>query len=187
MRSIWIRLRELVRARALDRESAEELAHHVDLQVARYVESGMTEADARRRVRLELGSVEGARAQLADARSGFAMEQILREVIYALRVLRRSPGITLLSAVTMGAGIGLGTVLFALLDGIVLRPLPYPDSDRILSISEADDGRDGSVVASPVLTAWRDEAGAHGGDLGRSRNARRRGLCPFHPRDRRDG
>jgi putative ABC transport system permease protein len=165
MRSIWIRLRELVRARALDRESAEELAHHVDLQVARYVESGMTEADARRRVRLELGSVEGARAQLADARSGFAMEQILREVIYALRVLRRSPGITLLSAVTMGAGIGLGTVLFALLDGIVLRPLPYPEPDRLVRIfdTNAQAGIDRAGAASGNIDDWRTRTEAFDG------------------------
>jgi putative ABC transport system permease protein len=165
MRSIWIRVRELVRARTLDRESAEELAHHVDLQVARYVDSGMTEAGARRRARFELGSVEGVRAQLADARSGFAMEQIVREAGYAFRVLRRSPGITVVSAVTMGIGIGIGTLLFALLDGIVLRPLPYPQPDRLVRIfdTNAQTGVDRGGAASGNIDDWRTRTSSFDG------------------------
>ena len=168
MRTLWIRIRELVRARTLDRESAEELAHHVDLQAARYVDSGMNEADARRRVRLELGSVEGVRAQLADARSGFAVEQIVREAVYALRVLRRSPGITLVSAVTMGVGIGVGTVLFALLDGIVLRPLPYPQPDRLVRIFDTnrEAGVDRAGAASGNIDDWRTRTSAFAGIAG---------------------
>src|SRR5262245_10537430 len=61
-----------------------------------------------------------------------------REVRYAVRLLRRSPGVTLLSVITMGAGIGVSTILFAMVNSIVLRPLPYPGSEQLVRICDVN-------------------------------------------------
>ena len=77
---LWQRIVELTRSRRLDRESAEELAYHVEALVAEKRCSGLDEAEARRQARLELGSAETTREQLAERRTGFALEQTAREV-----------------------------------------------------------------------------------------------------------
>lgn len=153
----WRRLVEVFRGRQLDRESAEELAHHVDLLVAHKVEAGVPEAEARRLALVELGSIQSAREQIAEGRTGFAVEQVARETAYAARVLRRSPGVTALSVATIGVGIGASTILFALVNAVVLRPLPYPDSDRLVRVFDTNPaaGIDRTGAASGNIDDWR--------------------------------
>ena len=138
MRGLLRRITELVHRRRLDRETADELATHVDLLVAQHREAGMSEAEARRRARLEAGSDLTAAEAIADGRSGATIEQLLREIGHAARILRRSWALTLLSAATMAIGIGVSTVLFALVDAVILRPLPYPDADRLVRIVDTN-------------------------------------------------
>jgi hypothetical protein len=168
MTGLWRRAIELVRRRRLDRESADELALHVDLLVARKVDAGMDEIEARRQARLEVGSIESAREQLAEERTGFALEQLAREVRYAARVLGRSPGVALLSIVTMGAGIGASAILFSLVNGIVLRPLPYPEPERLVRIHDTNlqAGIDRAGAASGNIDDWRRRAPSFDGIAG---------------------
>lgn len=170
MTRLWRRVVEVIRARQLDRESAEELTHHVEMAVARKVAAGLDEGEARRQARIELGSIEAAREQVADGRTGFLLDQLSRELIYAARVLRRSPGMTLLSVATMAVGIGASTILFALVDAIVLRPLPYPDPDRLVRIADTN------------LAAGITRAGAASGNIGdwRTRAASFEGIAAFY-------
>lgn len=157
MAGLWRRLLEVFRGQQLDREAAEELAHHVDLLVAHKVEAGVPEAEARRLALAEVGTIQSARGQIAEGRTGFALEQVARETAYAVRVLRRSPGVTALSIVTMGVGIGASTILFALVNAVVLRPLPYPDSDRLVRIFDTNrqTGVDRAGAASGNIDDWR--------------------------------
>lgn len=157
MAGLWRRLREVFRGRQLDREAAEELAHHVDLLVARKIETGVPETEARRLALAELGTIQSAREQIAEGRTGFALEQVARETAYAARVLRRAPGVTALSIVTMGVGIGASTILFALLNAVVLKPLPYPDSERLVRVFDTNQraGIDRAGAASGNIGDWR--------------------------------
>jgi predicted permease len=157
MTGLWRRIVEITRRRAVDREAAEELAHHVEMLVARKVEAGVDEAEARRQARIEIGSVESTLEQLAEERTGFAFEQLGREVTYAARILRRSPGLTLLSVATLGVGIGVSTLLFVLVNAIVLRPLPYPEPDRLVRIFDTNlqAGMHRAGVATANIADWR--------------------------------
>ena len=157
MRTLWRRLLELVWARGLDRESAEELAHHVDLLVDEKRRAGLDEDEARRQARRELGRVDLAREQLAETRGGFQLEQLCKEAVYALRVLRRAPSVTMLSVATMGVGIGVSTILFALVSGILLQPLPYSDPEQLVRIFDANPqlGVERAGAASGNIDEWR--------------------------------
>lgn len=99
---------------------------------------------------------------------GFALDQRVRELRYAARVLRRSPGLTLLSIVTMAVGIGVSGLLFALVNGTLLRPLPYPEPDRLVRIfdvnREAGIARRGA--ASGNIAEWRQRTAAFEGITG---------------------
>jgi predicted permease len=160
MRGVWRRFLELVAPARLDREALEEMSHHVDLLVERNRASGLDEREARRQAVAEVGSVDAAGELIRESRTGFNAGQFAREFRYAARVLKRSPGITLLSVVTMGVGIGASAILFALVDGIVLRPLPYPEPDRLVRIfdtnPEANIERTGA--ASGNIVDWRRRA-----------------------------
>jgi putative ABC transport system permease protein len=92
----------------------------------------------------------------------------VRETNYAARVLRRSPGVTLLSLLTMGVGIGASAILFALIDGIVLSPLPYPEPDRLVRIFDTNltAGVERAGAASGNIDDWRERAGAFEGVAG---------------------
>lgn len=160
MRGLLRRLTELVYRRRLDRETAAELAAHVELLVAHHRQAGLSESEARRRARLDAGSALTAGEAIADGRTGAAVEQLLRETRHAVRILRRSPALTLLSAATMAIGIGVSTVLFALVDAVVLRPLPYPDADRLVRIIDANPaaGIARAGAASGNVHEWRARA-----------------------------
>ncbi len=169
MRGFWRRVIEIVRRARVDREAAEEMTTHIEMLVARKVESGMGEAEARRAARVELGNLLSAREQIFEERTGFAVEQLWREAVQAARVLRRSPGLTILSVATMGIGIGASTILFALVNGIVLSPLRYPNPDRLVRVFDTNQsaGVDRTGVTTGNLDDWRrDTASAFSGIAG---------------------
>ena len=96
------------------------------------------------------------------------VEPLARELAYAARLLRRSPGVSLLSVATMGVGIGVSAVLFALVNAIVLRPLPYPEPDRLVRIFDTNPtaGVDRAGAASGNIDDWRRRASAFDGIAG---------------------
>src|SRR5262245_63666123 len=100
MKKLWRRWWELWRGSRLDRDSRDELAHHVDLAVAEKVRAGLDPAEARRRARLELGDPEETREQLREGRSGFWLDSVGKDVGYALRRLRKRPAFAAVSIAT---------------------------------------------------------------------------------------
>ena len=168
MRTFWRRFVEIVMAGRLDRESTEELSHHIESAVLEKMRSGLTEHEARRQARIELGSIRSTRELLAEDRARFPLEQIAREAAYAARVLRSTPGITLLSIGAMGIGIGVSAILFALVDGIVLRPLPYPEPGQLVRIFDENPqaGVHRSGVTTGNLVDWRQRTSVFEGIAG---------------------
>jgi putative ABC transport system permease protein len=162
------RLVELFRPGPLDREAVEELEHHVELAAGRRQEPGISEREARRRALADLGGIASPRQQVADGRTGFALERLARELRWAARVLRRSPGISLVSIATLAIGVGASAILFALVDAVILRPLPYPDPDRLVRIfdTNAEAGVDRAGAASGNLADWRHRAAVFEGVAG---------------------
>lgn len=168
MRGLWRRFVEVVHPARLDRELSEELAQHLELLVARKVDSGMSPDEARRQARAELGSMDHARERVAEERTGFVFDQLRRETAYALRVLRRSLLSSAVSIVTMAAGIGASAVMFTLVDAIVLRPLPYPAPDRLVRIFDTNlpNGIERTGTATGNIGQWRLRATAFAGIAG---------------------
>ncbi len=104
----------------------------------------------------------------APGRMRVVLEPLGRELAYAARLLRRSPGVSLLSVATMGVGIGVSAVLFALVNAIVLRPLPYPEADRLVRIFDTNRtaGVERAGAASGNIDDWRRRASAFDGIAG---------------------
>ncbi len=154
VKRLWRRWNELWHGERLDREARDELAHHLELAVAEKVEAGADGSEARRQARLELGDAEEARERLREGRAGFWLDSVGKDAAYALRMLRKRPGFTAVCAITIGLGVGASTALFAVVDAVVLRPLPEPAALVSIYDTNPSIGVERSGVASGNLADW---------------------------------
>ena len=111
-----------------------ELRDHVERQVADYVQAGMSEPDARRRTRIELGGLDQVKDRCRDVRATRPIEELARDVRYACRVLRKSPGFTIAAITSLALGIGANTAIFSLIDAAMLKSLPVREPERLIEL-----------------------------------------------------
>jgi putative ABC transport system permease protein len=129
-------LRALFRNSETERELDEELRSFVETAIEQKLRTGMPIADANRAVRVEVGSLEAVKDRVRDVGWETRLESIWCDVRYAARTLRKSPAFTAAAVLTLALGIGANTAIFSALDAILIRELPYTDSDRLVMVWE---------------------------------------------------
>jgi predicted permease len=156
-------VRALLRRRAVDRELDEELAYHLDQETRRYVDRGVPPEEARRLAALGLGGVLQTRDAVRDVRTTL-VESAWRETRQGIRTLAATPAFTVPAAIVLALGIAATTAVFSVLDGLLLRPLPYPEADALVRVwSRNDERRIPFLSVSPVdFEDWRARATALG-------------------------
>jgi putative ABC transport system permease protein len=123
----------VARARS-ERDFATEIESHLQLHVDDNIRSGMTPDEARRRALIALGGIEQTKEAHRDRRGVPMIETLIRDLRHAARGLIKTPSFTLAAIVILGLGIGVNTAIFTVVNAIVLRPLPFPDADRIMRV-----------------------------------------------------
>ena len=151
-------LRALTGSSRADDDLREELASHLAMQIEDNLRRGMSPDEARRAALLATGGMTAAAESAREQRGIPLIETVVSDVRYALRTLRAKPGYTTAVVLTLALSIGANSAMFAIVNAVVLRPLPYPDPDRIVSISTSSKGEDHGVVDDVNYAAWRDKA-----------------------------
>jgi len=137
---LWFRfksaLRNLFRKPQLESQLDDEVRAYVDMATDERVASGMSATVARRTAMAEFGGIEQVKQAVRDNRAGTGAELVWQDVRYGVRQLSRNRAFTLTAVVTLGLGIGATTAIFSAVYSLLLKPLPYHDTNRLVSISD---------------------------------------------------
>ena len=129
-------LRWLFRRDEIERALDTDLADYIERSAAEKMRAGMTEAEARRAARIELGGVEQTKESVRAALSFAVIDNTLADLGYALRTLSRQKTFTSVAVLTLALGIGVNVAMFSLFQQILLRPLPVPEPDRLVNLTD---------------------------------------------------
>src|ERR1700758_2530124 len=132
------------RRQQIDEQLEKELSFHIEEHISDLIAQGYDPKEARRRARLDLGGPEQVKEQCRDARGTRWLEDLLQDFRYALRMLRKNPGFAAVALLTLALGTGATTVMFTVVNGVLLKPLSYPEPERLVALH-----RKGTQIGEP--------------------------------------
>ena len=157
LRTIASGLRSLFRKDRVDRELDEELRAYVEMAIDEKMQQGMSRKEAARAVRLERGSLDGAKETVRAAGWEWFVETLWRDLCFGLRMLGKNLGVTATVTLTLALGIGVNTAMFSFLNGWLLRPLPVPSPEQTTVLaSEQKEGSNGNFSYPDFLDFQRE-------------------------------
>jgi len=149
MRSLW---RGLTGRSDFEAGMSDELRFHIEHYTEELVQSGIPRDEATRRARIEFGSLGNVQEECREARGFRPFDELARDLRHAARLLRKTPGFTVAALLTLGVCLGANLTIFAVIDSVLLRPLPFPEADRLMTVfntyPKAGVDRDGSSITN---------------------------------------
>jgi predicted permease len=152
-----VAFRSILFRRRAERELADEMRHHLELEIEERQRAGTSPSEARFAALRAMGAVEAHKDECRDLRRGRLVSEFVSDLRYAGRALRRRPGFAVLAVAIMAIGIGANTAVFSVVNGVLLRSLPYPGADRIvvLRTTALKTGQINPLVALANFQDWR--------------------------------
>jgi predicted permease len=158
LRVLAARLRGLFGDRGADRELDDEIEAHLRLLAERYVRQGMTEAEAILTARRQFGNVTLLKEAHREIRGIRFIDTLFQDLQYGVRMLRKNPGFTLIATLTLCLGIGANTAIFSVVNALMLRPLPFPDPERLIWVEVTSSMNIDDIVDTALFLDWQEQS-----------------------------
>ena len=142
--------------RQLEEDLSEELGQHLEWKINEKLAEGLSPAEARRQALLEFGNPAVAQELSRDKWSYTQLESLFHDLRYAARQLRMNPGFSAVAIATLAVGIGANSAIFSVVNAVLLRPLPYQDSSRLVAVG-SDTKEAGDGIAYQHYQAWKSQ------------------------------
>jgi predicted permease len=151
------RLRALRDGDAVHREIDEEVRFHIDMRTEEYVRKGMSPEEARREAERRFGRLTRIKEMGYEVRGGGLVETLWQDLRYGARVLLKNPAFTAVVVVTLALGIGANAALFSVVNGVLLNPLPFPQSEQLVSLHQSRPNAPAGSITYPNFRDWQKE------------------------------
>src|SRR6266404_74088 len=143
-----------------DRELDDEIESHIQMHIEDNLRLRMTPEEARRQAMIQFGGIESTKESYRDQRGLPLLDTFFHDIRFGARQLRKKPGFAAVAVLTLALGIGANTAIFSVVDAVLLRPLAYPDSGQLVSLSERGPDWSGGSLSYPNFIDWRDQQSA---------------------------
>jgi len=158
--TVPLRLRSLFRRNEMERDLADEMGDHIALETQHNISKGMAPENARRAAGRAMRGHERFKEECRDMRRVSFIENFVKDVRFGLRMLRKNPGFTAAAVLTLALGMGVNTMIFSMVDWLILRPLPIQSPEQVVYFGFSQgDGRSNPQFSYPEFRDLRAQSG----------------------------